>query len=151
MMEFLWLTGCRVSEMVTARVGACNRSGDTVDISVIGKGNKERHVIIKSSFFDKLRDFYRGEEFLFETQTGKQYRRSYVSDQIHKLGRKVLRRSISAHSYRHSFATRKIRQTNNLKGVSVYMGHSSTAITANMYDHNLLGDADLLEDEKVEL
>lgn len=53
-------------------------------------------------------------------------------------------------TYRHSFCTRKIRQTGNLKGVSEYVGHSSTAITANMYDHNLLSAGDILEAELVE-
>ena len=149
MMEFLWSTGCRVSEMIGIRVGDCRREGDIIDIRVVGKGNKERHVILAPSLYEKIRDYYRGEEHLFETQTGRQYQRTYVSDQIHKLGRRVLGRSISAHTYRHSFCTRKIKQTGNLKGVSQYVGHSSTAITANMYDHNLLSAGDILDAEAI--
>ena len=150
MMEFLWSTGCRVSEMIGIRLGDCRREGDLIDIRIIGKGNKERHVILSPSLFDKIRDYFQGSTYLFETQNGRQYRRTYVSDQIHNLGRRVLRRSISAHTYRHSFCTRKIRQTGNLKGVSQYVGHSSTAITANMYDHNLLSAGEILETELVE-
>ena len=145
--EFLWSTGCRVNEMTGVRIGDCKREGDIVDIRVVGKGNKERHVILTPSLFDKIRDYFRGEEYLFETQTGRRYVNRYISDQIRKLGRRTLGRTIAAHSFRHSFATRKIRQTGNLKGVSEYMGHSSTAITANMYDHNLLSAGDILEPE----
>lgn len=147
MMDFLWITGCRVSEMTGIRIGDCTVEGDTVDILVVGKGNKHRHVMIRESFYQTIRAYYRGEEHLFETNTGGIYDRTYITKQISKLGRRVLGRRISAHSYRHSFCTRKIRQTGNLKGVSEYVGHSSTAITADMYDHNLLSADDLLDDD----
>jgi len=149
-MEFLWMTGCRIGEVVGVRIGDCIIEGGQVDVRVMGKGSKERHVFIKISLYEKVRTFFDGSTYLFETQGGKPYRRNYVSDQIHALGLKVLKRSISAHSYRHSFATRKIRNTGNLKGVSKYLGHSSTSITSDMYDHNLLGTGDLLEDERIE-
>ena len=149
MLEFLWCTGCRVSEMTGITLADCTGEGETVDIRVVGKGSKERYLTIRKSLFDKIRDFYRGELYLFETQNGRLYDRSYISNQIHKLGKRTLGRSISSHSYRHSFATRKIKATANLKGVSVYLGHSTTAITANMYDHNLLSNDDLLDAEIV--
>ena len=144
--EFLWQTGCRVSEMTNIRPGDCKLQGGVVIITVTGKGKKQRDVRISETTFNQIRDFYRGEEFLFETEKGNQYPRTYVSEQIRNLSRRVLNRTLGAHSFRHSFATRKIRETQNLKGVSVYLGHSSTAITADMYDHNLLGDSDLLGD-----
>ena len=149
MLEFLWCTGCRVSEMIGITCADCTGEGETVDIRVVGKGSKERHLTIRKSLFDKIRDFYRGEIYLFETQNGHAYDRSYISNQIHRLGKRTLGRSISCHSYRHSFATRKIKATANLKGVSVYLGHSTTAITANMYDHNLLSNDELLDAEIV--
>ena len=149
--EFMYLTGCRVQEMVTAKIGKCKRDADRVVITIIGKGNKERDLIITAEFYDSIRAFYRGEEYLFETQTGKPYAREYVGQQIRRLGKRVLGRQISSHTMRHSFATRKIKQTGNLKGVSEYLGHSSVAITADMYDHNMLADADLLEASIVEV
>ncbi len=147
--NFLWVTGCRVNEMTTLTLGRCHVDADKVTCTVIGKGNKERKVCISTDFYGKLRSYYRGEELLFETRTGRPYANTYISDEIRKKSRKYLGRTLAAHSLRHSFATRKIRETGNLKGVSEYLGHSSTAITANLYDHNLLSDADILGDDMV--
>lgn len=146
-MELLWATGLRVSEALGIRLANCSRSGDRVRITVIGKFAKERTVVIASSLFDKIRAEYRGEELLLETSSGRPLSRSYVSNRIGKISEKYLGRRLGAHCYRHSFATRKIRETANLKGVSQYLGHASTSITADLYDHNLLSDAELLEKE----
>ena len=42
------------------------------------------------------------------------------------------------HRLRHTFATLQIRRTHKVKGVSLYLGHSSTAITQDMYVHEEL-------------
>jgi integrase len=147
LINFMWTTGCRVNEMTTLSVSQCKVEGDKVTCTVIGKGNKERSVDITVSFYQKVRAFFAGKTYLFETERqekagvplgGNRYCNNYVSDQIRRKCRKYLGRTLGAHSLRHSFATRKIRETGNLKGVSVYLGHSSTAITASLYDHNLL-------------
>ena len=148
-MEFLWLTGCRISEVINIRLRDCRVDGNRVIVTVTGKRRKEREVKITVSLYERLRAFYRGEEFLFETQKARPYTRTYVTGRIQTLGRRVLGRTIGAHSYRHSFATRMIRQTNNLKGVSEYLGHANTSTTSMMYDHNMLSDADLLEESLV--
>jgi len=147
-LEFLWATGARISEAVNVKLGHCQRQADAVDVRVIGKNSKERHLRIRASLYDKILAEYRGELWLFETTGGKPLSRTYVSGQIRRKAQKYLGRRLGAHCYRHSFATRKIRQTGNLKGVSEYLGHSSTSITSDMYDHNLLGDADLLGEEE---
>ena len=158
LINFLWTTGCRVNEMTTLTLSQCKVEGDKVTCTVLGKGNKERSVDITLAFYGKVREFFAGEVYLFETERqikggkelgGKPYLNNYVSDQIRRKCRTHLGRTLSAHSLRHSFCTRKIRETGNLKGVSVYVGHSSTAITASLYDHNLLSDADLLGDDVV--
>jgi integrase len=141
--RFLWQTGCRVSELAGARVGDCKRSGAAVDIRIVGKGRKERHVRITGDLYDQIRETFRGEEYLFETSTGKPYRRSYVSDQIGKLTERVIGRRLSAHKLRHSFATRMLRNTGKLTAVSQYLGHSSTAITSDYYVHESLDDGEL--------
>ena len=93
--------------------------------------------------YDELRAFYRGEEYLFETQTGGRYDPAYVTHRIKAVSRRTLGRALNAHCMRHSFATNTIRRTGNLKGVSEYLGHSSTSITSDLYDHSILSDADL--------
>ena len=68
---------------------------------------------------------------------------SYVSNQIAKLGRHILGRRISAHTFWHSFATRKIKETAKIQAVSEYLGHSSVAITLSLYCHDELSEEDL--------
>lgn len=141
--RYLWQTGARVSELTGARLRDCKRTGKIVDIRIIGKGNKERHLRITSELFDDIRRVFSGREYLFETSTGRPYYRTYVSDQIAKLTLHVLGRRLSAHKLRHSFATNMLRKTGKLTAVSEYLGHSSTAITSDYYVHESLDDAEL--------
>lgn len=145
MLEFLWATGCRVSEMTGIRRGDVDVDDSEARIRVNGKGSKERHVRIPAALYHRIRDIYRGEEFLFETREGNAYNRSYITREIARIGRKVLRRRISAHTLRHSFATRMIGKTHKTKAVSRYLGHSSTSITLNMYVHESLEASELFE------
>lgn len=148
-LELLWMTGLRISEALNIRVSDCTVEGEVVDIVVLGKGRKERHVQIRRSLYDKIRTLYHGQEYLFATQRGRPYDRVYIAHELHKLALRVLGRSVSPHCYRHSFATRKIRSTGNLKGVSVYLGHASTSVTSSMYDHNMLSAAELLSEAEI--
>ena len=142
-MMFLWVTGCRVSEMLGVKIQHCELQGDRVRVRVLGKGKKERFVWLPSVLYGLIRECFGGSTWLFATQTGKPYSRSYVSSQIAKLGRFVLDRRISAHTFRHSFCTRKIKETGKIQAVSQYVGHSSVAITLSLYCHDELSAEDL--------
>ena len=50
---------------------------------------------------------------------------------------------IAAHTFRHSFATRKIKETAKNQAVSAYQGHSSVAIILSLYCHDELSEEDL--------
>lgn len=109
----------------------------------MGKGKKERYVWIPLVLCRRILATFGGTVYLFETSAGKPYSRSYVSNQIAKLGRAILGRRISAHTFRHSFATRKIKETAKIQAVSEYLGHSSVAITLSLYCHEELSEEDL--------
>jgi len=138
---FLYNTGCRVAEMCGARLDKCEDLEDMVRLTVTGKGKKERKVDIEKALLEAIRSTFHGETYLFQTQGGKPYRTTYVSYEITKAGRRILGRRISAHSMRHSFATLTIRGGASIKAVSKYLGHSSTAITMDMYVHESLEKA----------
>jgi integrase/recombinase XerD len=138
---FLYNTGCRVAEMCSARLDKCEPLGDMVRLTIVGKGNKERKVEIEKSLFDAVRAMFPSDTYLFQTKGGKPYRTTYVSYEIIKAGKRILGRRISAHSMRHSFATLAIREGASIKAVSTYLGHSSTAITMDMYVHEHLEKA----------
>ena len=142
-MMFLWVTGCRISEMLGVKLTHCEIQGDRVHIRVLGKGKKERYVWIPVVLYRRIVSTFDGDTWLFETRNAKPYNRSYVSNQISKLGRHILDRRISAHTFRHSFATRKIKETGKIQAVSEYLGHSSVAITLNLYCHDELTGEDL--------
>jgi integrase/recombinase XerD len=158
LLRFLWVTGCRVSELTGARLDAIKAEGEIAFIRIIGKGSKERTLRIKISLLEEIRAEFKGSTFLFETAFrtdkdgkttgGRPFSRVYVSTRVHDLCRRVLNRSLGSHSLRHSFATRKILAGKAVKAVSVYLGHSSTSITQDMYVSAELSDADLLGDDE---
>lgn len=143
-MQFLWSTGCRVSELTGARLDACKREGKVVVIRVLGKGSKERHIKIMADLYDRIRAEFNGGTYLFETAGGKQYRRAYVSDQVAKTAERVLGRRVSAHKFRHSFVSHQIQtHPDKISAISAYVGHSSVATTLEIYNHQELTDSDL--------
>jgi len=148
-LEVLWSTGLRISEMLGIKLDDCAVEGSVVTVRIMGKGRKERTVYLTAVMYNRVRECFSGGLFLFETGTGRRYSRSYVSNQIGKLTLAILGRRLSAHKLRHSFATRKIRETGNVGGVSRYLGHSDIAITLRIYDHNTLSPVDVLGPEAV--
>ena len=144
MMEFLYVTGCRVSEMTATMICDCEDIGrGAVLITVMGKRSKERSVKVPADLYGRIREEFTGTTYLFETTAGNPVLRTYVSDEIRKLGRRLLKRTIGPHMFRHSFATRMVKKTGRIKGVSEYLGHASVSITMQFYVHEQLDEADL--------
>jgi len=141
--RFLYYTGCRVSEMLGIRLSDCRGNG-TVSISVVGKGDKSRVVEIPRELFEQLKGIYGGGAWLFETSAGTQYTRSYVSAMIARAAKRALGkdRVVSAHSLRHSFATRMVAG-GKIQGTSTYLGHARTSTTLEAYTHETITAADL--------
>ena len=141
--RYLWTTGARVSELTGAQLRNCKREGEAVHITVRGKGNKYRTLIIPGTLYDDIRSTFPSEEHLFETAGGKPYDKTYITEQIKRITRRGIGRTLTAHCLRHSFATRKIRETGNIKAVSTYLGHSSVSTTMNLYVHEQLTESEL--------
>lgn len=137
MIEFLFTTGLRISEMLGILQSDVKKNNGKYIVTVLGKKNKERRVYVPNDLVFRVKDFFRGNKYLFE-HNGKQYNRIAVTNRITLQGKIILGRRISAHTLRHSWATITLKKTNNLKGVSKYLGHSSTSTTANLYIHDEL-------------
>jgi integrase/recombinase XerD len=142
MMEFLYFTGVRISEMLGILLSDLKKGRGKYNITIRGKGNKERVVFASKDLIKRIQNQFQGSIYLFE-HTRKPYQRNSITGRIKIQGKIILRKSISAHTFRHSFATHKLQETNNLKGVSKYLGHSSTAITADLYVHDELSWDDI--------
>ena len=86
---------------------------------------------------------FAGKRWLFETENGTQYDRSYISHMIERQSNRAIGWMVGAHALRHSAATALISRTNKVQAVSEYLGHADPATTLRFYVHESLTDADL--------
>lgn len=142
--EVLYGCGLRVTELITLRISDLHASQGY--IKVIGKGNKERIVPIGDTalkfidiYMQQIRahqDIKKGnEDFIFLNRLGTQLSRISVFTMIKALaGQTGLKKSISPHTFRHSFATHLIEGGADLRAVQEMLGHSSIT-TTEVYTH----------------
>lgn len=111
-LEFLYSTGCRVSELTGMNV--TDISVKERNVIVRGKGNKERLVFLGSSAADALKSYlpYRrakaaaGEAALFVNNRGSRISRRGVAKILEAYARAAgLQKHVTPHTFRHSFAT----------------------------------------------
>lgn len=133
--ETLAKTGLRVSELCGITLQDCTTQGEFVFISILGKGNKVRRVFLPKGLFNSIRKQFNSETYLFVSSRGNQLRRRILHREITNLAIRTLGRSVNPHLFRHSFATREIKKRGSVKAISLYLGHSKTSITEEMYNH----------------
>lgn len=144
MLETLYSCGLRVSELVGLRIS--DMFMDDGFIRVRGKGDKERLVPIGDSALRYIQIYrttvrsqlipQRGfEDTLFLNNRGRIITRVYVFLLIKQLSQKAgIRKNISPHTFRHSFATHLIEGGANLRAVQEMLGHASIT-TTEIYTH----------------
>jgi len=71
-----------VSELTEIRLRNHRSGRRALNIRVIGKGRKEKHIKNTAYLYGAIRSSFGGTEYLFETAGGKAYRRAYVSGQM---------------------------------------------------------------------
>lgn len=142
--ETLYGCGLRVSELVHLKLDDLHPKEGFV--SVIGKGNKQRLVPLSSYTYKMIR-FYTeevrihqlikkgNEPYIFLNQRGAQLSRVMIFTIVKQLGEKAgLRKSISPHTFRHSFATHLLEGGADLRAVQEMLGHESIT-TTEIYTH----------------
>ncbi len=144
MLEFLYGCGLRVSEMTNLKISDI-RFNDGF-ISVIGKGNKQRLVPAGDGALKQLQVYLHQvrshiviqkghEDFIFLNGRGKKLSRVMVFYIIKSLAEKAgIRKTISPHTFRHSFATHLIEGGADLRAVQEMLGHASIT-TTEIYTH----------------
>ncbi len=152
MLEVLYSCGLRVSELVNLKIS--NLQLPIEFIKVTGKGDKERLVPIGSSAIKYLDIYLRelrvhisikkgNEDFVFLNRRGSSLSRVMVFMIIKDLALKAgIKKSISPHTFRHSFATHLIEGGADLRAVQEMLGHESIT-TTEIYTHL---DRDYLRD-----
>jgi integrase/recombinase XerD len=144
MLETLYSCGLRVSELIELKLSSLYL--DVGFIRVIGKGNKERLVPIGSSavkyikiYKDDIRihiAIKKGQEdILFLNRRGSMLTRVMVFLIIKELVQKAgITKTISPHTFRHSFATHLVEGGADLRAVQEMLGHESIT-TTEIYTH----------------
>jgi len=141
--ETLYVTGARVSEVLTIRRDQVKPNGTTVELRLYGKGGKERGGRIPKELYNRILEVYPQGMYLFQSRVGQHFKREYISREIARAARRVLGRSISAHVLRHSRATDLLAATHRIKAVSRLLGHSDEATTLRYYVRDAFSDEEL--------
>ncbi len=144
MLETLYGCGLRVSELVTLKIS--DLFFDEGFIKITGKGNKQRFVPV-SPITQKYINVYKNtvrvhfpiqkghEDTLFLNRRGKQLTRAMIFTIIKDLAVTIhLNKSISPHTFRHSFATHLLENGADLRAIQLMLGHESIT-TTEIYVH----------------
>ncbi len=143
-LETLYGCGLRVSELTELRISDLFLKEDI--IRVTGKGNKERLIPI-NALAQKRMELYRKEvrvhqeimrgheDFLFLNRRGKKLSRAMIFNIVKGAATKAgIRKEISPHTFRHSFATHLVKHGADLRAVQDMLGHESIT-TTEIYTH----------------
>lgn len=132
-------TGLRASEVINLRVKDVSITGSFYVLTVIGKGNKERKVLLENEVLEKYLSTINindPQSLIFTNLKGNALHQSYLHRQIMHIldmtGIKTEKKG--AHLLRHTFATRLYMQTKDLVLVQEIMGHGDIN-TTRIYTH----------------
>ncbi|MBI2488047.1 MAG: site-specific tyrosine recombinase XerD [Deltaproteobacteria bacterium] len=143
MLEVLYATGIRVSELVELELNSVNF--ELGYLLVYGKGGKERLVPVGEKAIKKLNEYLnisrpkllksRKSIYLFVTRRGSKMTRQgfwkLMKNYANKIG---VNKKISPHTLRHSFATHLLERGADLRTIQIMLGHSDIS-TTQIYTH----------------
>ncbi len=144
MLETLYACGLRVSELITLKIS--DLFFEEGFIKVTGKGDKERYVPIGASTI-KIIDTYKKQvrvhlqpkpaamDSLFLNRRGNGLTRAMIFTIVKDLAEKAgIRKNVSPHTFRHSFATHLLENGADLRAIQQMLGHESIT-TTEIYTH----------------
>ncbi len=145
MLETLYSCGLRVTELINLKLS--NLLLDEGFVRVVGKGDKERITPIGSIAIKQIKIYVaskrnhmnnidkKSEDILFLNRRGKQLTRVMIFTIIKNLAQKAgIKKIISPHTFRHSFATHLVEGGADLRAVQEMLGHESIT-TTEIYTH----------------
>jgi len=142
-LEMLYSTGLRISELVSLKLENINL--DAALVKVMGKGSKERVVPLNDYSLEYLDKYIKeirpnmlkgyATDYIFLNNHGKNLTRQAVFKMIKKRAERVgLKKEISPHTLRHSFATHMLEGGADIRFIQELLGHSDIA-TTEIYTH----------------
>ena len=142
--ETLYSCGLRVSELIGVKISNINFRTGTIKIE--GKGNKERIIPLSKNAKQEIKLYLKGyrdyldiqkgyEDTLFLNKRGTALSRVMVFNIIkHLAERASIKKSVSPHTFRHSFASHLVNGGADLRAVQDMLGHESI-LTTEIYTH----------------
>lgn len=140
-LELLYATGIRVSELVNIQIQDIDFNNQS--IKILGKGSKERMVYYNDVVKDLLKEYLKiyqtlnkkNNHYLFLNQKGEPLTTAGISYIINKVIQKIsFHKHLTPHMLRHSFATHLLNNGCDLLTVQELLGHSSIS-TTGIYTH----------------
>ena len=141
--EVLYGSGVRVSELVDAKISDINF--DEKFVKILGKGNKERLVPLSDPAIRAINNWFlarrvltpkpKHEDYIFLNRRGARMTRQMVFLTIKNMVEKAgITKTVSPHTFRHSFATHLLENGANLRAIQQLLGHASIT-TTEIYTH----------------
>ena len=143
LLTLIYASGLRISEALSITKKHIN---EPAYIKIIGKGNKERLVPVSKSVEKEINLYRNGdrslldikqgfEDYVFLNRRGSKLTRVMIFTIVRRLAEQIkLKKTISPHTFRHSFATHLIEGGANLRAVQEMLGHESIT-TTEIYTH----------------
>lgn len=142
-LEVLYSTGVRVSELVNITINNIDLKRGVV--KVIGKGRKDRFVPLYTGLNDIIEDYLKIRRFYFVKEKDNGY--LFLNKNSGKLSRVScwniikkycavagIKKNVSPHSLRHSFATHLLTNGADLRTIQIFLGHADIS-TTEVYTH----------------
>ena len=136
----LWLVysaGLRIGEALSIRITDIDSKRMVIHIKS-AKGKKGRYTLLSKNFLDLLRLYYKAykpKDLLFEGQDGTLYSRSSAQSILKTAAKKAnIKKLITLHTLRHSFATHLLENGTDIRYIQTLLGHSSPKTTM-IYTH----------------
>ena len=137
MLLLVYSSGLRAGELINLRINDLDSEQMRVFVRG-GKGKKDRVTILSQKALDVLRQYfrkYKPKEYLFEGQKGGQYSLSSLRRVFTRaLTHAKIKKNVSLHSLRHSFATHLLENGVDLRYIQILLGHNSSK-TTEIYTH----------------
>lgn len=135
-LELLYATGLRVSELIKLKRSDINLDGGFVIAS--GKRSKERVVPLNTFSKDTIKSYLQKENprgvYLLSNKKGGMLTRQAIWKIIRKYATKMSKEHVSPHTMRHTFATHLLEGGADLRSVQILLGHEDIS-TTQIYTH----------------
>ncbi|WP_274474600.1 site-specific tyrosine recombinase/integron integrase [Mangrovimonas aestuarii] len=136
-LSLLYSAGLRRSELLNLKPTDIDSSRMLIKVND-AKGNKDRYTLLAKSTLEDLRKYYieyKPSTYLFEGQTKEKYSATSIARILnYTVKRTGIKKHVTAHTLRHSFATHLLEDGTDLRYIQKLLGHNSTK-TTEIYTH----------------